>query len=179
MRLTVSQLAERLGAELIGSGSGYIAGVHPVEGAGESDVTFVSNTRSCGRLRQALTDAGDICGLANSRAGAVIVAGRIEKMGRPQLVVRDVDTALVEVLSLFAPKLKAWPAGIDPMARVGENVGIGQNVSVGAGVVIDDGAETGANCCIDRAKFGNTIIGAGTKIDNLAHIAHNVVIGRC
>lgn len=46
------------------------------------------------------------------------------------------------------------------------------------GVVIEDFVEIGANTCIDRAKFGNTIIGAGTKIDNLVQIAHNVVIGK-
>jgi len=47
------------------------------------------------------------------------------------------------------------------------------------GVIIEDFVEIGANCCIDRAKFGNTIIGAGTKIDNLVQIAHNVIIGKC
>ncbi len=47
------------------------------------------------------------------------------------------------------------------------------------GVIIEDFVEIGANCCVDRAKFGNTIIGAGTKIDNLVQIAHNVVIGKC
>jgi UDP-3-O-[3-hydroxymyristoyl] glucosamine N-acyltransferase len=47
------------------------------------------------------------------------------------------------------------------------------------GVIIEDFVEIGANCCIDRAKFDNTIIGAGTKIDNLVQIAHNVVIGKC
>ncbi len=47
------------------------------------------------------------------------------------------------------------------------------------GVIIEDYVEIGANCCVDRAKFGNTIIGAGTKIDNLVQIAHNVVIGKC
>jgi UDP-3-O-[3-hydroxymyristoyl] glucosamine N-acyltransferase len=47
------------------------------------------------------------------------------------------------------------------------------------GVIIEDFVEIGANSCIDRAKFGNTIIGAGTKIDNLVQIAHNVVIGKC
>jgi len=46
-------------------------------------------------------------------------------------------------------------------------------------VVIEDFVEIGANCCIDRAKFGQTRIGAGTKIDNLVQIAHNVVIGKC
>jgi UDP-3-O-[3-hydroxymyristoyl] glucosamine N-acyltransferase len=47
------------------------------------------------------------------------------------------------------------------------------------GVIIEDFVEIGANCCVDRAKFGNTIIGAGTKIDNLVQIAHNVIIGKC
>jgi UDP-3-O-[3-hydroxymyristoyl] glucosamine N-acyltransferase len=47
------------------------------------------------------------------------------------------------------------------------------------GVIIEDFVEIGANSCVDRAKFGNTIVGAGTKIDNLVQIAHNVVIGKC
>jgi UDP-3-O-[3-hydroxymyristoyl] glucosamine N-acyltransferase len=47
------------------------------------------------------------------------------------------------------------------------------------GVLIEDCVEIGAHTCVDRAKFGNTIIGAGTKIDNLVQIAHNVVIGKC
>jgi UDP-3-O-[3-hydroxymyristoyl] glucosamine N-acyltransferase len=47
------------------------------------------------------------------------------------------------------------------------------------GVVIEDFVEIGANSCVDRAKFGNTIIGAGTKIDNLVQVGHNVVIGKC
>ncbi len=46
-------------------------------------------------------------------------------------------------------------------------------------VVIEDFVEIGANSCVDRAKFGATRIGAGTKIDNLVQIAHNVVIGKC
>ncbi len=45
-------------------------------------------------------------------------------------------------------------------------------------VVIHDDVEIGANTCIDRAALGSTVIGAGTKIDNLVHIAHNVVMGR-
>jgi UDP-3-O-[3-hydroxymyristoyl] glucosamine N-acyltransferase len=44
-------------------------------------------------------------------------------------------------------------------------------------VVIEDDVEIGANCTIDRATMGQTLIGHGTKLDNLVHIAHNVVIG--
>ncbi|MGA2265504.1 MAG: UDP-3-O-(3-hydroxymyristoyl)glucosamine N-acyltransferase [Phycisphaerae bacterium] len=45
-------------------------------------------------------------------------------------------------------------------------------------VEIGDDVEIGACACVDRAKFGVTRIGAGTKIDNLVQIAHNVQIGR-
>jgi UDP-3-O-[3-hydroxymyristoyl] glucosamine N-acyltransferase len=44
-------------------------------------------------------------------------------------------------------------------------------------VVIEDDVEIGSCVCVDRAKFGATRIGAGTKIDNLVQIAHNVTIG--
>ena len=44
-------------------------------------------------------------------------------------------------------------------------------------VIIEDDVEIGAHVGIDRAAMGSTIIGHGTKIDNLVHIAHNCKIG--
>ena len=44
-------------------------------------------------------------------------------------------------------------------------------------VVLEDDVEMGANSAVDRARFGKTRIGKGTKIDNLVQIGHNVVIG--
>lgn len=44
-------------------------------------------------------------------------------------------------------------------------------------VVIEDDVDIGSNVAIDRARFDKTFIGRGTKIDNLVHLAHNVVIG--
>ena len=44
-------------------------------------------------------------------------------------------------------------------------------------VVIDDDVEIGANTTVDRATFGSTRIGKGTKLDNLIQVAHNVEIG--
>jgi UDP-3-O-[3-hydroxymyristoyl] glucosamine N-acyltransferase len=44
-------------------------------------------------------------------------------------------------------------------------------------VIISDDVEIGANTAIDRGALGATVIGPGTKIDNLVHIAHNVIIG--
>ena len=83
--------------------------------------------------------------------------------------------------------------------RIGRRVILHQNVSIGADgfgywaspegtellkvpqigtVAIEDGVEVGANSCVDRGKFGATIIGAETKIDNLVQIGHNCRIGR-
>jgi UDP-3-O-[3-hydroxymyristoyl] glucosamine N-acyltransferase len=45
-------------------------------------------------------------------------------------------------------------------------------------VQIDDDVEIGANTTVDRARFGRTWIQQGVKIDNLVHIAHNVIIGK-
>jgi UDP-3-O-[3-hydroxymyristoyl] glucosamine N-acyltransferase len=45
-------------------------------------------------------------------------------------------------------------------------------------VIIEDDVEIGANSCVDRATFGSTIVGRGTKIDNLVQVAHNVTIGQ-
>lgn len=47
-------------------------------------------------------------------------------------------------------------------------------------VVVEDDVEIGANTTIDRATLGETVIGRGTKLDNLVHIGHNVEVGeRC
>jgi len=48
----------------------------------------------------------------------------------------------------------------------------------GGRVVIETGVEIGANCTIDRGVSGDTVIGAGTKLDNLIHIGHDSVIGK-
>ncbi|HDH12626.1 MAG TPA: UDP-3-O-(3-hydroxymyristoyl)glucosamine N-acyltransferase, partial [Nitrospirae bacterium] len=56
--------------------------------------------------------------------------------------------------------------------------GIHYKIPQVGGVIIEDSVEIGANVCIDRATVENTIIGCGTKIDNLVQIAHNVKIGK-
>ena len=45
-------------------------------------------------------------------------------------------------------------------------------------VLIGDDVEIGANSTLDRARFSRTVVGEGTKIDNLVQIAHNVIVGK-
>jgi UDP-3-O-[3-hydroxymyristoyl] glucosamine N-acyltransferase len=91
---------------------------------------------------------------------------------------------------------------IYPHVSIRENISIGQRVIIHSGavigsdgfgfvqvdgkhqkipqigtVLIGDDVEIGANVTIDRARFDKTVIGRGTKIDNLVQIAHNVIIG--
>jgi UDP-3-O-[3-hydroxymyristoyl] glucosamine N-acyltransferase len=74
---------------------------------------------------------------------------------------------------------------IHPGVRIGQDgfgyipgaAGHGKVPQVGR-VIIQDGVEIGANTTIDRGAIRDTVIGEGTKIDNLVQIAHNVEIGR-
>ncbi len=66
--------------------------------------------------------------------------------------------------------------GSDGFGYVFEN-GIHYKIPQVGGVIIEDDVEIGSNVSIDRATLGSTVIGRGTKIDNLVQIAHNVKIG--
>ena len=57
------------------------------------------------------------------------------------------------------------PAGLEKVPQLGR-------------VIIQDDVEIGANSTIDRGSLSDTVIGEGTKIDNLVQVAHNVKIGR-
>jgi UDP-3-O-[3-hydroxymyristoyl] glucosamine N-acyltransferase len=74
---------------------------------------------------------------------------------------------------------------VHPGARIGQD-GFGflpsprghQKIPQCRRVIIQDDVEIGANTTIDRGSTRDTVIGEGTKIDNLVQIAHNVVVGR-
>jgi UDP-3-O-[3-hydroxymyristoyl] glucosamine N-acyltransferase len=67
--------------------------------------------------------------------------------------------------------------GADGFGYVPSAAGHVKKPQVGT-VVVEDDVEIGANCTIDRAMLDRTVIGAGTKLDNLVHLAHNVRVGR-
>lgn len=67
--------------------------------------------------------------------------------------------------------------GVDGFGYVPSPQGHRKIPQLGACVVEDD-VEIGANTTVDRGSIGRTVIGKGTKIDNLVHLAHNVEVGR-
>lgn len=101
------------------------------------------------------------------------------------------DVEIGEECRLF-PNVVVYPG-----SRIGDRVAIHAGSVIGSdgyGYVLDEGrhrkllqlgnviigndVEIGANCAIDRGALGSTVVGEGTKIDNLVHLAHNVVLGR-
>lgn len=68
--------------------------------------------------------------------------------------------------------------GSDGFGYATDERGVHHKVPQRGGLLIGDDVEIGANVTIDRGSAADTVIGRGTKIDNLVHIAHNVSIGQ-
>ena len=243
-RLTLRELAERLGCRLEGDGSVEIGRVAALDAAGPGDVSFLSNPKYTSQL-------------LTTRASAVIVGADAAPAPCPMLRARDPYLTFAAAAALLAPDDRPAPgvspsAHVDPGATIGASCHIGAFASVGGGaaigartivhphaviypgviigddcvihahasirercrignrviiqngavigsdgygfaprpdgtfqkipqaapVVIEDDVEIGANTAIDRPAVGETRIQAGTKIDNLVHVAHGVRVGR-
>jgi UDP-3-O-[3-hydroxymyristoyl] glucosamine N-acyltransferase len=241
--VTLGAIAGFLGGSFDGDPGRTISGVKPIDEAGESDLTFLSNPKYAGRL-------------ATTEAAAVLVARGTEGSSERWIRVDDPYVAFARVVSRWFAAVPG-PRGISPLSSIaqtaaigegvaigafvsiGENVVLGERVTIHPGSVVGDGAvigddtllyanvtvyhgsrigrrcivhggavigsdgygfategsthhkipqigivrieddvEIGAGTTIDRATLGETVIGAGTKIDNLVQIAHNVKIGR-
>ena len=242
--MLLSEIAPKVQARLIGDGQRDITGVNTIVDASSSEICFLTSAKHAKTLGQ-------------SAAAGVLIDTPMDDCEMAQLVVDNVNAALIAALQLFAPQLTAIEgvhptavieptASVDPSVAVGPgayiahgvcigkdtvigpNCSIGENTMIGSscrldshvvvyhncqignfciiqanstigatgfgysfidgahrliphngGVILEDGVEIGSNSCVDRAKFGNTLIGAGTKVDNLVQIAHNVQTGKC
>lgn len=95
------------------------------------------------------------------------------------------DTVLHAHSTIYSGAVLGARVIVQSGARVGSD-GFGYVFRDGAhrriphvgGCIIGDDVEIGANSTIDRGSIDDTVVGAGTKIDNLVHVAHNVRIGK-
>lgn len=125
---------------------------------------------------QAVIEAEVVIG-AGTVVGAGCYLGRASRLGagcllHPHVVVRE--RCIVGARVVLHSGVVVGSDGFGYDTKDGRHHKIPQ---IGI-VVVGDDVEIGANTTIDRARFGRTVIGEGTKIDNLVMIAHNVVIGR-
>ena len=111
-----------------------------------------------------------------ARVGANCVVGEGVSIGT--------ETVLYPNVTVYAGSVLGDRVVVHAGARIGVD-GFGYVTSGGehrkvpqvGGCVVEDDVEIGANCTIDRGSIGRTVIGAGSKLDNLVHIGHNVTIG--
>lgn len=139
--------------------------------------------------------------ITKSKAGLIICCG-LPVSGKRLISVSNPRLWFIRVVREFYLPREA--PGIHPSSIINDCVEIGKNVRIGPNctigfegfgfepdkegiyhrfphvgkVILGDNVEIGANTCIDRGALEDTIIGEGTKIDNLVHVAHNVRIGK-
>lgn len=218
--IPVREIAEKIGATLIGDDSLIATGINEIHQVQPGDITFVDVRKYFDKSLK--SDASII--LINEKAKC--------PKGKALLLCEDPFTAYNDIILEHRPFQPAKAnisetAEVDPTAILEPNVVIGHHVRIGkhtyiqsntvisehtiigdyvtiqAGaligtdafyfkrteegyqpwrsggrVIIEDRVQIGAGCTINKGVSGDTVIGAGTKLDCQVHIGHDVVIGK-
>lgn len=166
MKITAGQLAEMLGAVLIGDSSSEIEGVAKIEDAAPTDVTFVADSK----YRKYL---------GTTRAGAIILSEPGESVDTTYLVCDDPQKAFLQAVKHFHSGTLSFEKGVHPSAVIGSNVTLGEEVSIGPGSVLEDGVIIGdrtvlrAQCFVGR----DASIGADCLIHSRVSIREDCQLG--
>jgi len=168
--MTLGELAERLGAELVAGESGdtaaaarrSVTGVAGIETASETEVTFVANPKYAGKARQ-------------SMAAAVIVEPGFGAVAAPTLRIKNPYLAFARAIEIFHPPPRYAP-GVHPTAVIAESAKLGERAHVAAYVVVGEGCIIGD----DAVLLPHVVIYPGAKVGDrfFAH-AHAVVREGC
>ncbi len=160
----------------------YPTALRPASVFGASGISPGSFVHPTARLEQGVTvDPGAVIGpFAEIGSGTIVasqaVVGPHVKVGRDCSIGSGVTllNALVGNRVILHPGVRIGQDGFGFAMGPGGHRKVPQ---IGR-VIIQDDVEVGANTTIDRGASRDTVIGEGTKIDNLVQIGHNVVIGR-
>ena len=168
-RLTLTQIAERLGGEVVGAAGEPLEGIASLEDAGPGQLTFLASAKFRARL-------------AGTRASAVIVGPKDrEATSLPRLVVANPYATYARAVALFHPPRPVVPgihasAVVDPAARVAASAFVGPHAVVEAGAVVGERASVGAGAFVGEGAS----IGEDTVLHPRAVIYHGCVVGaRC
>lgn len=219
----LTEIAQLIGAEIIGEKNGSATGINEIHKVKEGDLVFVDHPKYYQKCIQ-------------SPATFIIINQKTDcPQNKALLLVDEPFEAYLKIVQHYRP-FQSSSKQISDSATIGENsvimpgtfignhvrIGknsviypnvtvmdycvIGNNVMIQSGtvigsdafyynkknnrnihykkmlscgrVIIEDFVEIGANCTIDRGVTGDTLIGAGTKMDNLVHIGHDTTVGK-
>jgi UDP-3-O-[3-hydroxymyristoyl] glucosamine N-acyltransferase len=163
--MTLGELAERIGAELVGgpdASGAWVTGVAGIETAGSQQVTFVANPKYAALAK-------------TTTAGALIVDPEFAEVSVPTLRVKNPYLAWSKAIEAFHPA-PVYAAGVHKTAVVAESAKIGARAHVGAYVVVGDGCVVGD----DAVLLPHVVLYPGVTIGArfFAH-AHAVVREGC
>ncbi len=168
MKITLGQLAEHLGAELVGGAAdATVERLASLSDAGEGDLTFLANPKYASQL-------------AETKATAVIVRKDCAAAPVPLLQVDNPDLAFAKASLLVCPPPPPPAPGVHPSAVVSPTAKIGRGVSIGACAVVEDGATIGDGCVLFPQVYvgADTVIGDGCLLYAGVKVYHQVTIGR-
>lgn len=160
MNLTLRELAETYGGEIVGDVSLTITGAASLADAVPGEITFYGDQRYLAAFRKTAASA------------AFVPADFAEQIVAAQIRVENPGKAFEQVALRFAPEPIVLSSGIHPSAVIADGVSLGKNVSLGPHVVIEPGVRIG-----DDSRIGaNSYIGHETTIGSGTLIYPNVTI---
>jgi UDP-3-O-[3-hydroxymyristoyl] glucosamine N-acyltransferase len=165
---TLKELAEYLGGIVRGDETCLISGLAPLESADCDKITFLANPKYVAKV-------------AETGAGAVLMAPGGESYGRNVLEVSNPYLAFAKLLTLFYVR-RPQPLGITDGAHVATEARLGENVTVHPGAVICPGVIIGSGCTIHPGAvlYQGVVVGDDTVIHANAVIRERCRIGnRC
>jgi len=178
MKKTLREIADLVGAEIIGNPNVVITGIAGIKEAKEGDITFIRNSQYLQFVNE-------------TKASAIITSQEIKDSPKPLLKTDNPSLAFAKVVSTYYPTVNIIKKGIHSSAIVGSNVKLGSDIAIGPYVVIEDNAEIGDRCIIyphtyigyecffgeDCVIYTNVSIREKTKIGKRVIIHSGTVIG--
>ncbi|MCC6221159.1 MAG: UDP-3-O-(3-hydroxymyristoyl)glucosamine N-acyltransferase [Deltaproteobacteria bacterium] len=168
--ISLSDIAERLGAKIHGDASIEISGIRPLESATARDLSFLGTSKSSKKNFLHLAK--------HSQAGALLIQEYDPSLEMAQIVTPEPLKAIISLTPLFEKYCEIVP-GIHPNACIDETASVGNGVYIGPFAVI------GANCVIGDGSiihphvviYPGATIGAGCTIHSGAIIREGVTLG--
>ena len=174
---TAAELAQQLGAELIGDGSIQIIGFAPADHAQAGHLTFAENEEYFAKAEQ-------------GGASAILAGAQAKSSTKTLLRVRNPRLAFAKVLPLFFPEPQLAPGihstavvaksvQIDPTAYVGPHCVLGERVKIGARTALFGGNHVGDDSQLgdDVRLFPNAVVYARSQIGRRVRIHAGAIIG--
>jgi UDP-3-O-[3-hydroxymyristoyl] glucosamine N-acyltransferase len=160
-RLTLDEVADRVGGRLVGDGSVEVAGITSVEEAGPDRLAFLA-------ARSYVRHATD------SDAAAFLVSHDLDDAlpeGMPRVIVEDAYPAMRTLLRHFHPP-RRWTPSVHPTVVLGRDVQLGRGVEIGPYAVVEDGVSIG-----DGTRVGaHCVVGRGSSVGRDSRLHPHVVL---